>query len=1316
MKKTRLALLAFTLFLITLTGTAQIPNGYYDNANGLDGAALKTALHNIIKNHKTVSYNGLLNAFVYTDSDSNGKVWDIYSNYHFSFNNNCGSYDEEGDCWNREHTWPQSWFNEATTPRCDLFHVYPTDGYVNGQRSNYPYGEVNNPTYTSGNGSKLGPCVTQGYSGKVFEPIDEYKGDIARGFFYMSVRYLGEDDSWSTSGMTNKSEILPWAMTMLLRWSDEDPVSDKEIARNNAVYNYQKNRNPFIDHPEYARMIWDPNYTPATLYDIAYASNLTNGSITGPENAYEGTTVAINAIPAPGYMVGSYTVYNTEDPNTTLPVSSNGTFTMPGCNVTVSATFQVNNTYYAISTTEVTHGTISVSASSAKSGSTITMEANPEEGYSLYSWYVYKTGDMNTVVYNGTNGSFTMPAFDVTVLATFSTQGSSTNGDFIKVTENLNDWSGEYLIVYEGGNVAFDGGRSTLDAATNTINVTINDNTITADQNTLAARFTIAPTTNGYTIQSISGYYIGKAGDSNGIDASQTTSYVNTLSYNDGNIDIVGTKGAHLRYNDANNQKRFRYYQSTTYTGQKAIQLYKRAATTPAPTHTIHFYPNGATGSSYEQNVEEFVPAALIPNTFLREGFVFDGWNTEANGEGTFYADEASITLTNDIDLYAQWEPLYAITIEQPEHGTITSNPEAAIEEATITLTATPDTGYELNAWIVTDILGNTLQVVDHQFSMPASNVTVTASFEYVGQTFTKQYYQVTSTDQLVAGRTYLIVNEQYNKALGTTQNNNNRAAEAVTVTNDVIATINDNVCELTLGGQEGAWTFYDALKDGYLYAAGATSNNYLRTQTTLTDAGKWTITISEGNATIKTIDENVGRHTIMYNNGNTLFSCYASGQQPVQLFIRAEEYLHATDETLAHLFPFDKHTVRNGATLTVNGNAACDDASLLVIEDGGQLIHHSNGVKATFKKTIYAYTEKGGWYTIAIPFTYGNPEEIATNDYDLYAYDEDAELEWVNYKNQGFNSLEDGQGYLYAHNPTTTLRMTGTLNNGDLQQTVDLSYGNTTDDLKGFNLLGNPTAHAITFEKTSEVSDGYYYLDNNETWTYNLSDNVPAGRGFLVKANTTGQTVTMNLQSKRSNDKESETIPSITIDVDGEQAFVKLSEGVGMPTASFNNKRSSVYLSHEGKSFIMLPKDNDDPIDLHYQPSREGQHQLQVNIHDAELPYLHLIDRLTGNDIDLIAQPTYAFHSGANDYAGRFQLCFKKSSENTHDLFAYLSDGQLIVNGEGTLQIFDVLGHQFLSKQLSTANCQLPTAPGVYILRLITPEKIKTQEIVVPN
>ena len=263
-----------TLFLLVLSSVsimAQIPNGYYNNASGKTGDELKIALHEIIKDHTTISYGQIWNAFWSTDNKGNGVVWDMYSDvpngtpgYSYAINQDeCDSdgCDDEGCCYNREHSWPQSWFNEQETPRTDLHHIFPTDCFVNLKRSNFPFGEVGSATWTSQNGSKLGNSTTSGYSGKVFEPIDEYKGDFARALMYMSVRYYSEDDGWGTSDMTNKSDIEPWAIQLLMRWNEQDPVSQKEINRNNVIYNdYQHNRNPFVDHPEYARMIWDPTW------------------------------------------------------------------------------------------------------------------------------------------------------------------------------------------------------------------------------------------------------------------------------------------------------------------------------------------------------------------------------------------------------------------------------------------------------------------------------------------------------------------------------------------------------------------------------------------------------------------------------------------------------------------------------------------------------------------------------------------------------------------------------------------------------------------------------------------------------------------------------------------------------------------------------------------------------------------------------------------------------------------------------------------------------------------------------------------------
>ncbi len=258
---------------------AQIPAGYYDSAAGLTGSSLKTALYNIIKNPSVDSYDNLWIDFEQTDKKPDGTVWDIYSSYTYQFTSNqCGNYTSEGDCFNREHSFPKSWFNDASPMYSDLFHIYPSDGYVNGLRSNYPYGEVGTATYTSTNGSKKGNNVYGTYSGTVFEPADEFKGDLARTYFYMATCYENLVASWETNEVgadamlngTAYPAFEDWSLQMLMDWNDQDPVNQKEIDRNNAVYNIQGNRNPFIDHPEFVCLIW--------------GSNCPNGFYTQPDN------------------------------------------------------------------------------------------------------------------------------------------------------------------------------------------------------------------------------------------------------------------------------------------------------------------------------------------------------------------------------------------------------------------------------------------------------------------------------------------------------------------------------------------------------------------------------------------------------------------------------------------------------------------------------------------------------------------------------------------------------------------------------------------------------------------------------------------------------------------------------------------------------------------------------------------------------------------------------------------------------------------------------------------------------------------------
>lgn len=275
--------------IVTAMTWAQGPNNtgeYYKNADGKKGAALKTALCGIIYNRTEKTYDDLWDCFKKTDKKDDGKVWDMYSNKReFTFvTDQAGNYSAEGDKYNREHSFPKSWFgdkNGSTVPGHDIHHIYPTDGFVNGKRSNLPFGETTNPTYSSANSfSKLGPCSYSGYTGTVFEPNDLYKGDFARTYFYMVTCYEEQLPTWyekyanSYAGLkaTLDGSTYPafttWQLNMLMTWAANDQVSEKEVNRNKVIYeDLQNNSNPFIDYPGLEQYIWGSMKEETFSYD-----------------------------------------------------------------------------------------------------------------------------------------------------------------------------------------------------------------------------------------------------------------------------------------------------------------------------------------------------------------------------------------------------------------------------------------------------------------------------------------------------------------------------------------------------------------------------------------------------------------------------------------------------------------------------------------------------------------------------------------------------------------------------------------------------------------------------------------------------------------------------------------------------------------------------------------------------------------------------------------------------------------------------------------------------------------------------------------
>ena len=275
----------FILSLVLLTNVtmyAAIPSGYYSAADNKKSTALLSALHGCIDGHTTLSYSSLENYYDDTDLTADGYIWDMYSTCKFTINDDGGSQSRICDVWNKEHSVPQSWFGESSPMKSDLFHVYPTDARVNNFRGNMPYGETSSRSYIDNNSKALGYIGSSnfsGYSGKVFEPVDQYKGDFARTYFYMVARYLDKNFNKSENGKVvftysnSTTGLTTYAINLFLKWHRQDPVSQKEIDRNNAVYKHQKNRNTFIDYPYLAEYIWGEKKNETMVLDELMSSS-----------------------------------------------------------------------------------------------------------------------------------------------------------------------------------------------------------------------------------------------------------------------------------------------------------------------------------------------------------------------------------------------------------------------------------------------------------------------------------------------------------------------------------------------------------------------------------------------------------------------------------------------------------------------------------------------------------------------------------------------------------------------------------------------------------------------------------------------------------------------------------------------------------------------------------------------------------------------------------------------------------------------------------------------------------------------------------
>ena len=423
--------------------------------------------------------------------------------------------------------------------------------------------------------------------------------------------------------------------------------------------------------------------------------------------------------------------------------------------------------------------------------------------------------------------------------------------------------------------------------------------------------------------------------------------------------------------------------------------------------------------------------------------------------------------------------------------------------------------------------------------------------------------------------------------------------------------------------------------------------------------------------------------------------------------------------------------TVASGGTLILTEGAVNGNATNLIVEDGGQVVVNRAGTYATINHTIAdpAKDGAGNWYTIASPVnnvttsTGTNIIQVPATNYDFYYYDEAASM-WRNHKQTAITNMTNGKGYLYWNGTGTDLTYTGELNSS----AVVINVTKTGDgDYSGWNLIGNPFTHNIYKGVGGAIDDarlteGYYTMTDNATWSAKIGYETPIvhGQGVLVRATETFDLTIANSTTPATGARSSQEYLEFSVadrffeDV----AYALFDEGIGLDKIDHRNDQAPMlYIPQNGKNYaIATMSEGTETFNLNFKSKTTSRYLLSYKA-KGDFDYLHVIDRMTGADVDMLMEEDYTFIGSPSDNENRFivKLRYNANGLGNGNNFAYQSDDEIIINGEGELQVFDVLGRFVMSHNINGSH-RFSTGEfnsGVYIFRLVGNE-IKTQKIVV--
>lgn len=774
-----------------------------------------------------------------------------------------------------------------------------------------------------------------------------------------------------------------------------------------------------------------------------------------------------------------------------------------------------------------------------------------------------------------------------------------------------------------------------------------------------------------------------------------------------------------------------------TGTASCKLQLYRGSAELTELTTSTEGLTVANTGTVTEQSIAISNLGGVNTGSLLAfESLTFDGTNlADENGntikpyntlyEGTFESGhtynvkgiyvqynttkEILPRSADDIEEVVVPTEEYTLTISNPENITFTVNygeevltngETAEIANGTeITMTVNVSEGYVLES---VTVVGENEQVVAvtvnngvYTFYMPAYNATVNATAkEYVAPSGS-DFVRISSLDQLTDGSIVVIAsrydatasnyfamkNAIGNKIEGT-------AFESVTSgTNEVLSsTISDDIDNYywVVGVTSEGYTFTNA--SGDMIGYGSSTNFATNGSNTL-----WTVTSGTSGAAlvpsyegfqITNVNTNNRCIALRNNDGSMGYGAYSTSNINGDTYNFFLDFFVQTEEIETETF-----------TLEVPG---------------------------------YEAGSSGGYRLIASPVNV-DPATVTgmiltgeeAQNYDLYSFDENEEQEWKNYKAQPFD-LVPGKGYLYAKQATDLgqvfqFELTGTPYNNE---PITLSY-HEGGDFPGWNLVGNP------FTEPAYIGNRDFYVMDSEGIEIIASENseIAVGQGFFVITETNGEE--LDIRTEQFNTTGAKIIVNVSQNRGNviDRAAIRVDNGRNMPKFMLNPNNTKLYIPQDGEQFAVVRSERAGRLPIVFKPSEDGEYSFSVNTENTTMWYLHLIDHETGQDIDLLRNPNYSFFAKTNNKPNRFELEYKtglkqfmeRPTMSKEESFGYYSNGEIIINGEGTLQVFDVNGRLIKNETINgDARVQVKAASGIYMMQLITNDSVKTQKVVV--